>query len=148
MRWPVKISDLSNAERTLYVRRDLLNHEVLTKWAEDAGLHDIVDDMHVTIVYSKTAVDWDALTPDESHVTVEGGERGIEVFGDSATVLTFECEALSDRHDEFGGIGASFDFDKYRPHVTLSYSEVSLSGIEPYEGELVFGPEIYEEIEP
>jgi hypothetical protein len=41
--------------------------------------------------------------------------------------------------------GASHDFDEYQPHVTITYegSDLDLSKVEPYRGELVFGPEIF-----
>jgi hypothetical protein len=41
--------------------------------------------------------------------------------------------------------GASHDFDSYQPHVTISYagSDIDLSKVEPYRGELLFGPEIF-----
>jgi hypothetical protein len=42
----------------------------------------------------------------------------------------------------------SHDFDEYQPHVTITYegSDLDLSKVEPYRGELVFGPEIFAEV--
>jgi hypothetical protein len=44
--------------------------------------------------------------------------------------------------------GASFDWDEYQPHITLSSSPqmVDLKAVEPYTGAIELGPEIFEEI--
>jgi hypothetical protein len=42
--------------------------------------------------------------------------------------------------------GASWDWPDYQPHISLSKAPVDLSKIEPYRGEIVLGPEIFEEI--
>jgi hypothetical protein len=44
--------------------------------------------------------------------------------------------------------GASWDYEEYQPHVTITYNGggIDLHAIEPYRGRLVFGPEIFEEI--
>jgi hypothetical protein len=44
--------------------------------------------------------------------------------------------------------GASFDFEEYQPHVTITYQggDLDLSKVEPYRGKLVFGPEIFSEV--
>jgi hypothetical protein len=36
-------------------------------------------------------------------------------------VLEFESVALSGRHGELIGKGISHDYDRYNPHVTISY---------------------------
>ncbi|MCY0150895.1 DUF1073 domain-containing protein [Hoeflea sp. G2-23] len=46
------------APRTLYVRRDVVNVDEIAAWAKSQGIADLVDDLHVTIVYSPTPIDW------------------------------------------------------------------------------------------
>ncbi|MCZ3275982.1 hypothetical protein NYZ53_19970, partial [Acinetobacter baumannii] len=55
------------APRTLYVRRDLLNAGELIAWARDAGFTTTLpaDDMHVTIAYSRTPIDWMKVASDD-----------------------------------------------------------------------------------
>lgn len=45
--------------------------------------------------------------------------------------------------------GASWDFQEYQPHVTLSYGDATLAleKVEPFRGKLRFGPEIFSEID-
>ena len=101
--------------------------------------------MHVTVCYSKSPVDWDQFTPKTNTVTVDCGRDGlIKKFGD-ATVLSFSCSYLQDDHDRFVAGGASHDYDAYRPHLTISYGE-SPEDPDPYDGKLVFGPEIFQPV--
>jgi hypothetical protein len=141
------------APRTLYVSRRLLNVEDVTAWAKDQGFKSILSDLHVTIVYSKTPVDWmkmgESMRPE---LTVdEGGARQIEQFGpNGAVVLAFACYDLSYRNERMMEAGCTSDFPEYQPHMTISYKGApdDISGIEPYQGELVFGPERFAEITP
>ena len=144
------------APRTLYVRRQLLNAADLRAWAKGQGFTTALpaDDMHVTITFSRQPVDWMKMgsswgSDDKGHLTVPaGGARLVEKLGPSATVLLFSSSALSWRHEDMVRNGASFDFDEYQPHVTISYTgaPADLSKVEPYRGELRFGPEIFEEL--
>lgn len=84
-----------------------------------------------------------------ANLTVTGGERVVAPLGDSgAVVLKFESDNLQKRWSEFRAAGASWDYESYQPHVSITYKngDLDLSGVEPYKGRLVFGPEIYEPI--
>jgi hypothetical protein len=140
----------------LYVSRQLLNAADLIAWAKGQGFKVTVPaaDMHVTILYSKQPVDWFGMgqpwSDDDQGRTIvpPGGPRAVEQFGEGAVVLRFASADLQWRHDSMVERGASHDFDSYSPHVTISYDAegVDLSKVEPYQGELRFGPEIFEPI--
>lgn len=143
--------------RTLYVQRRLLNPAALIKWAKEAGFATTVpaEEMHVTVCYSRRPLDWMAVSENYSSDqdgrlrVAEGGARLIEQFNGGAVVLLFKDEMLEWRHEQFLTAGASFDFPKYQPHVTITFSApegLDISKIEPYQGELIFGPEIFEEL--
>lgn len=144
------------APRTLYVRRDVLNAAEIIKWAEGQGFTDIVPDLHVTITYSRTPVDWMKMGDNWSDngkggLTIPaGGPRLMEAFGDNgeAKVLSFASSALSWRHEDMKRSGASSDRDEYQPHVTISYAAdgPDLNEVEPYRGKIELGPEIFEEL--
>jgi len=63
-------------------------------------------------------------------------------------VLRFESQALTDRWQQIVDAGASWDYEDYKPHVTISFDapDIDVDSIEPYAGELVFGPEIFAEL--
>jgi hypothetical protein len=144
----------------LYVYRSVVNAAAIIAWAKKAGFETALtpDDMHVTIAYSKAPVDWMAMgeswTCDpKGQVTVRpGGPRQLANFGPEgqASVLLFACNDLTWRHAQIIDGGASWDWDGYSPHITISYSSAEpgqprdLSGIEPYQGEIVLGPEVFE----
>lgn len=146
------------APRSLYVSRKLLNAAELIAWAKSQGFETTLaaDDMHVTVLYSRMAVDWLKMGQDwhgdEKGVLVvpAGGARIVEPLGDQgAVVLLFGSSALSYRHEDMVRNGASHDYDEYQPHVTITYApgSVDLAGVEPFRGALRFGPEIFEEID-
>lgn len=144
--------------RSLYVQRKLLNADELLAWAKGQGFTDTLDagELHVTVLYSRTPVDWlkmgEAWDSDgDGKMTVPaGGARIVEPLGDKgAIVLLFNSSSLAWRHEQLVREGASHDFADYQPHVTITYAKpdgLNLDEVEPYRGRLVFGPEIFEEV--
>lgn len=153
-----KAEDVAKQEpKPLYVRRDLLNGAEFVRWAKGQGFTTTLPqaNLHVTICYSRSPVDWMACgqsyscDPKGELVVQPGGPRMIERFGD-AVVLLFASSELNWRHEWIEECGASFDFDEYQPHVTISWSApdgLDLDKVEPFQGALRFGPEIFEEID-
>lgn len=143
------------APRALYVRRDVLNANEIRAWAREQGIEPLLsaDDMHVTIAFSRMPVDWMEIGESfQSELELsEGGPRMVERLGKdgSAVVLLFASSELSWRHQEARRAGASWDWPEYQPHITLSHSYTGdISGIEPYEGRILLGPEVFEELDP
>ena len=138
------------AIKTLYVHRPLLNAGFLADWANDVGFGKVLhpSKMHVTNMFSKTAVEWDQFTPLDNKLSVRGGVRTLEQFDGGAVVMKFEVAALQDRFDEFLAGGCSYDYPEYKAHVTITYEvgDVNISTIEPFKGVLLFGPEEFEEV--
>lgn len=135
----------------LYVYRSVKNAKDILDWAKSQGISSTLDvaDLHTTIIYSKQPIDWFTLGEAwQSELKIsEGGPRTVEKFGD-ALVLRFACSELKWRNSEASEKGASYDFDEYKPHITLSYSfDGDVDAIEPYQGEIVLGPEMFEEID-
>jgi hypothetical protein len=147
------------APRTLYVQRKLLNADAVIAWAKSQGFETTLpaDQMHVTVLYSRQPVDWMKMgsgwdqDADGKLKVPPGGPRMLDQFGSlkPATVLLFTSSSLCWRHEDMVSKGASHDFDEYVPHVTITYdapADLDLSKVEPYRGELIFGPEIFEAV--
>jgi len=146
------------APRTLYVSRKVTNAAEIIAWAKEQGFKDIVrpSELHVTIAYSRTPVDWMKMGENWSDngkggLTIPpGGPRLMEAFGQTgeAKVLIFSSSALSWRHEDMKRNGASWDHDEYQPHLTISYDPDApdLDKVEPYRGKIELGPEIFEEV--
>jgi hypothetical protein len=139
------------APRTLYVMRPVLNGAEIIKWAKEQGFKTTLpaDDLHVTIAFSREAVDWMKVGEswgDQIRVP-EGGARLMEQFGE-ARVLLFSSSELSWRHEEIRRAGASWDHAEYQPHITISYDEAApdVAEVEPYRGEIILGPETFQEV--
>ena len=138
--------------KTLYVSRPLLNGEDVAKWAKSQGFKTTLDpkDMHVTVAFSKQPFDISGLSADKKPVTVTDKGRSFDRFGEEkdAVVMKFSSADLEKRWREFRDAGASWDWDEYQPHLTLSYdgADVDLEKIVPFDGPLEFGPEVFDQV--
>ncbi len=157
---PPPLEPRDNAEKkSLYVRRDLLNVKALSIWAKKQGIT-LQDGLHVTVMYSHKPVDWTDMgqpwtTDDEEGrlMVHPGGARRISLFrkpgaDTAAVVLEFPCDGLEWRHREMAAKGAEHSFSTYRPHLTLFYTDdlgFDVGSIEPYQGAIALGPEVFEE---
>jgi hypothetical protein len=145
--------------RTLYVKRDVLNWKEIEDWAKSQGFKTTLGkDMHVTVAYSKAKVDWMKVgeaynwgTKDGVLRLVPGGPRVVEELGrdEKCACLLFKSLDLFWRHKDILAAGATWSWPEYQPHITISYDieGVDLSKIKPFSGEIVLGPEIFEEVE-
>lgn len=139
------------APRTLYVSRKVINAAEIIAWAKGQGFKTTLtaDDLHVTIAYSRTPVDW--MKVGESWASelkvAAGGPRLMERFGE-ARVLLFKAAELDWRHENIKAAGASWDHPEYQSHITISYDPESpvLLNVEPYQGEIILGPELFAEV--
>lgn len=133
-------------KQSLYIHRPLTNALDLHKWAQDAGIPNLVppEEMHATIMYSKNETP--GMNPEADQVTATGGKRSIEKLGDKgAVVLKFESPVLQDQHQTAKTAGAAHSFAGFIPHVTLSYDAgaVDLAKLTPPAIALEFGPEVH-----
>lgn len=141
--------------RPLYVYRRLKNAKDVIAWAKSQGFTSTLAarDMHVTVTYSRRAVNWFSIGGLWTHGECEvapGGPRAVDKLGsDGAVVLHFNSSDLTWRNKEMREAGCSWDYPEYQPHLTLSYNGApdDLSKVEPYQGKLEFGPEIFEPID-
>lgn len=146
----MRVSDIT--KETLYVAREVENYEDLAEWAESQGL-DTEDEYHVTIAYSKEPVDWDLVSDSEDSIKLApDDERSIEEFDGGAIVLRLsesESEPLEDRWQEIMDLGASWDYQTYKPHISVGKGRgLDTSLIEPYSGKIELGPERHEPLDP
>lgn len=148
-----KVAKADGYMRSLYVCRRVQNADEIRRWAEGQGFTDVLaaDDLHITICFSREECDWFAAGEDAASLVIPaGGPRAVAPLGDKgAVVLLLASTALQWRWHAFRDIGASWDFDGYRPHMTISYrsSDLDLSKVEPYQGEIVLGPEVFAEVD-
>lgn len=143
------------APRTLYMRRDVLNGAEIAQWFKDQGVPDVYapESMHVTVVYSKTAIDWMKMGQAwEGRLEIpEGGPRVMDKFGDAGDVLVqlFASRELQWRHEQAKEMGATSDHPEYQAHISISLrgADIDLVNIKPWQGPILLGPEIFEEID-
>jgi hypothetical protein len=136
---------------SFYARRNLTPASAaeFVAWAKSQGFATTVppEQLHVTLAYSKTPV-YD-VHPLQDPITSTTGPREVAALGDGgAVVLKFRSKPLHDRWQALLDAGATFNYPSFTPHVTISWDagDVDLSQVEPFTGELEFGPEVFEEI--
>lgn len=148
-----KLAEGTSLEQTLYVSRRVLNAEAIIAWAKEQGFDTCLppEDMHVTVCYSKEPVIWQDCVHHLGPLEVAGGERKVIPLGDDgAVVLRFSSAALAQEHQDFLNAGASWDYEEYHPHITLTYDPpegLDLASVQPYAGPIQLGEEVYAEIE-
>lgn len=148
----IKGEEVKKARKSLYISRPVKNAKAIIEWAKAQGFTTTLppEEMHVTIAYSSKSVEWDDVVEKMNHVKIERGRRSLAELGDKgAVVLRFSSKTLKTRWNEILKGGASWDFDDYQPHITISYAagDVDLSGMLPYDGPIELGPEERNEID-
>lgn len=148
----MQLHEFSSVERPLYVSRPVLNAADILAWAKQQGFARTLppDDLHVTVAYSRAPVPWHTLAPETHTIKAVGGPRAVTPLGgQGAVVLTFAHDGLAERWQRLRDAGCSWDYPSYQPHVSLTYDGqgMDIAGIEPYQGEIVLGPERYEELD-
>lgn len=147
------INKRKSAPQTLFAKRTLVNGPAFIDWAKRVGFKTTQDpkDLHVTLAYSKAPLAWPSPQGGELTVPATAEGRSVVPLGDQgAVVLKFNSPELAARWQELKDAGASWDYAGYQPHVTVSWKADGLdtSKIKPYDGELVFGPEVFKPVNP
>lgn len=155
---PVDERNVADAKpKTLYVRRDVVNAADIKAFYEAQGLEVTVNNLHVTIIHSQVPIDWFSVGEAwQAEIKLAGGARDHELFGppglEDSLVLMIKSIELEWRHEQFKNAGAQSSYDEFQPHITLRYKDGSSvenwEALEPYKGEIVLGPEIFEEVKP
>ena len=152
---PVRWAANDARPRTLYVSRKVLNTADIAVWAKTQGIADLADDLHVTIAYSTTPVDWIAMGADWRDadgkgglMIAPGGPRVVEPIGNMTAALLFASSDLTYRNMTMREAGASWDHPDYQPHISLTKAPIDAAKVEPYRGRIVLGPEVFEEVDP
>lgn len=83
------------------------------------------EDMHCTVIYSRNNLP-DLQEKGHLSASILAYDPQLELWptqdGAKALVARLECDMLKDRHAEImNDYNATFDYDEYIPHVTLSY---------------------------
>lgn len=139
--------------KALYVSRKVINASEILSWAKTQGITDLLSaaDLHVTVIYSTTPVNWLEMGTDWASdkdgrmVIPAGGPRLMEQFDNRSIVLAFANSDLEYRHDRMIERGASSSHEDYIPHITIGTGDLP-DGIEPFQGPIALGPEIFAEI--
>jgi len=134
----------------MYGYRPVMNAESILEWAKSQGFSESLaaDDLHVTVVYSRDGyMVQDYAEPSYmspyGNLVVRGGKRSVAPLGDKgAVVLKIESIDLTQEWLEHRRMGASYDYESYIPHVTITYDSgpIDPSKVEPYMGDIVLGP--------
>ena len=134
-----KLEQISKAyeKKTLFVSRTVKNAKEIIKWAEDQGITDVVSakDMHVTIAFSTTKVDWSKFEAIADDIEIDIEDAKVVKLGD-AIVVKFKSKDLEKSWQIYKDGGASWDYPTYQPHVSLSYTVQDIKKVGRYTGKL------------
>lgn len=142
------------APKPLYVQRKVsaASAKAIKQWALEQGFkkEDLVEDLHVTIAYSRAPIDWMKVEEDYSEfIDINpGGPRALEVMGaqDKVVALQFASRQLQYRHADIIERGASWDWPDYQPHITIARGDKIPDGASPFAGTFRLEHEIFEDL--
>lgn len=111
--------------------------------------------LHTTITYSKDHSVPDYKVAGNLEEPIEGEIDSFDIFptkeGNNCLVAKLNCPEFVNRHKATRELGATYDYDEYIPHITLSYDvgDVSPDKLEQlnkkYAGTKVYADQEYEE---
>lgn len=102
----------------------------IQQFAKDAKIPNFLklDDIHSTLAYSRKPVS-EYVPIDE--LDEIGNPTGFEIWESPPNafkpektfclVLKYDCEYMHSRFQEIMSMGATYDYDEYKPHMTFSY---------------------------
>ena len=120
----MKLGEIIETGKGTYaaVRFDNETVKNLKRYVKENGIPNPNTDWHTTLLYSrKHLVNY---KPTKKYATMmEGVAKDFELYDDGKVLaLNFSCPPLYQRHHKLMlEHGATYDYDQYRPHVTLSY---------------------------
>jgi 2'-5' RNA ligase len=122
----------------------------LSDWIEENEIVEPVqdDDLHITTTYSKADLEKEIEPSESKNIRLSSKDFAIATYG-RALVIEVESKELEDIHDAAIAAGASYDYETYKPHITISYNAEANENIIP----LLFPPDFdiilsHEEIQP
>jgi len=138
--------DAQKSAAPLYASRPVTNAADIIAWAQSQGFKTTLPagDLHVTVAYSREPVNGASVPATGKTLKVLGDKRAVEPLGDEgAVVLKFASKVLQARWQAYRNAGASWDYEGYQPHITITYDGqgVDLTKVEPYRGPINLGPE-------
>lgn len=129
----------------LWIGRPLLNIRPVMEWAHEVGIRKVIppEHLHLTLATVRTPVEWSDLDLQAEDLVIPAGLKTAQIFAYTIKALTFGHPAIKARHEQLLAMFPEMDHPILRPHVSL-YKGGRMPRA-PYEGELVFGPEVAKE---
>lgn len=124
-----KITELGKDGTYIAVRFNRATQNKLRKLTKQLGIPNEQtvprEKLHCTVVYSRKPFK-DFTIKGKMDEPIKAEPDKLEIFktqsGANALVLRFHSKELDDRHNYFNDeFGATYDYDEYKQHVTLSY---------------------------
>jgi 2'-5' RNA ligase len=122
----------------------------LSDWIKENEIIEPVDteDLHITTTYSKVDPEQEITPSEKKNIKLDHKDFSIATYG-RALVIEVESKELQDIHKAAIDSGASYDYETYKPHITISYNAEANENIIP----LLFPPNFditlsHEEVEP
>jgi len=132
-----------------YVSANIKNNKEVYDWFKNQGV-DMEDkeNLHCTISFSRK--EFNHIPNMEDVIVKQSDFIGIEPLGDDgATVLKFNSEDMQKRFNKCMSDGATYDYDSYIPHITLTYNGkyLELDKIKMPNFDLILGSEKVEPLD-
>lgn len=137
---------MSLGSNGIYIKRLLVTTAEIEQLGAGLGVRKPQDPPHVTLIYSRSAVDWDIPVFDVQMAYLEVPPQKVSLtrFG-SHLVVKLKSSALHERYRDLVGHGAVSDHPEFQPHITVGMDpegKICLDRSFELTKPLVFGPEL------
>ena len=142
-------SEVIPVEKGTYVSRKVRNPEILYNFFKDQGVNVVpMNELHCTIAYSRKEF---LLDVDHNEITISPKQlkSKLEPLGnEGAIVLKFESDEMVERFNHCIEKGATYDYPKYQPHISISYDgkDLDLNSIKVPNFDIILYDEKSEEL--
>jgi len=140
-------SEPKENDKGKFIAVKVKNAKEVYDWYINQGIEVIPEDeLHCTIAYSKKDFEY---TLSKEDIYIPESSSKLEKLGDAgAIVLKIYSQELQDRFNRCINAGATYDYPSYKPHITISYSEVdNLENIKQPDFDIILGDEYTNELE-
>ena len=131
------------------IRYDESTKDAILAKAKSLGVHKITprEKIHTTVIFSRDKVD-DITIGDKIDIKMNrlmNPDIFVTQEGTNALVWKLTSSDLIARNEEYVSIGATSDYDEYKPHITISYDvgEITDEMLKPFK--LDVEPKVIEE---
>lgn len=110
----------TNTGSYMGIKFNIKTQQEIKNWCNEFKISNPVsgNNLHTTIMYSRKYVD---VKSTKYMLSIDPKTYSLDIFGNNILVLKYKSLFLKNKWKDLIKLGATYDFDEYKIHMTLSY---------------------------